>query len=350
VKIAEMTIFVLKSISASVNFNAWRSATFATKVDSEGIGSLMMRMFRLLVAWMLVPLFLIGPVYGWHHKGHKVVALIAFRQLKPATRDAVVAALKEHVAFKSGDWPGRLAPGADADASLFTLAAIFPDEVRSVTSPFHDLNDPPAHFINLPFIPVQSDRRDPRIREKDPSLTQNLSKAFRAHVQEIKSVSVSKEAQATSLSWLFHLEGDIQQPLHSVAMYTQVFKTGDRGGNGIKFSSALESRTRQKDLHAYWDGLPGEKPDFAGVDLTAKDLMTRFPQATFSNLDATIDECATESLALARKFAYQGLIDAPTLITDLPAGYEADAQKTADRQVALAGYRLAQLLEDLYGR
>ena len=91
-----------------------------------------MRSMRRSVIVVLVPVLLAGPAYGWHDKGHKTVALIAFRQLKPETRAAVVAALKEHVAFKDGDWPTRLETGANADASLFTLAAVFPDDVRSL--------------------------------------------------------------------------------------------------------------------------------------------------------------------------------------------------------------------------
>jgi hypothetical protein len=310
----------------------------------------MMRTLRSLAVFLLVPVLTVGPAYGWHDKGHKVVALIAFRQLKPDTRDAVVAALKEHVAFKSGDWPSRQEDGADADGSLFTLAAIFPDEVRSPASPFHDLNDPEAHFVNLPFVPVRDDRNDPTIRVKDPNIAQNLPKAFRSHVHDIKSLSVSKEDQATSLTWIFHLLGDIHQPLHSSAMYTKVFKTGDRGGNSIKFDSMLASKTKQKDLHAYWDGLPGEKHAFSDVDSKANSLIAMFPKTTFKQLNATVDECATESFALAQTVAYNGLVDAPKMISDLPVGYEADAQKTADRQVALAGYRLAEVLEDLYGK
>lgn len=308
-----------------------------------------MRKSRTFAVCLLIPVFLAGPAYGWHDKGHKVVALIAFRELKPATRDAVVAALKQHVAFTQGDWPGRLEAGANADASLITLAAIFPDEARSPESPFHDLSDPDAHFINLPFIPVRDDRNDPSIRVKDPNLGQNLPKAFRAHSHEIKSVSVSKEEQATSLSWIVHLVGDIHQPLHATAMYTKTFKSGDRGGNSIKLGSSLAHSVKEKDLHAYWDGLPGEKHTFADADEKAKSLTTAFPRSTFNHLNATIDEIATETFGLARTVAYNGLADVGKVLSDFPVGYEADAQKTADRQVALAGYRLAEVLEDLYG-
>jgi hypothetical protein len=303
----------------------------------------------MLAVGLLVPVLLVGPAYGWHDKGHKVVALIAFRQLKPATKDAVVAALKKHVAFTQGDWPTRLEAGSDADASLFTLAAVFPDEVRPDDAQFHELNDPDAHFIDLPYIPVRDDRNDPAIRVKDPNAIQNLPKAFRLHSHDIKSVSVTDEDQATSLSWIFHLVGDVHQPLHSATLYTKVFRTGDRGGNSIRFDSALASRTKQKNLHAYWDGLPGEKHTFADVASKADSLMSAFPKASFTNLGATIDECATESFGLARTVAYNGLADSGKVLSDFPVGYEADAQKTADRQVALAGYRLAEVLEDLYG-
>ena len=116
-----------------------------------------MRKIRMLAVCLLVPVLLAGPAYGWHDKGHKVVALIAFRQLKPATRDAVVAALKQHVAFTQGDWPTRLESGDDADASLFTLAAVFPDDVRPLNAQFHDLSDPDAHFIARDASPSRVD-------------------------------------------------------------------------------------------------------------------------------------------------------------------------------------------------
>ena len=132
-------------------------------------------------------------------------------------------------------------------------------------------------------------------------------------------------------------------------MYTQVFKTGDRGGNSIKFDHMLAGRLKQKDLHAYWDGQPGERRGFAAVDPKANELVAAFPKSSFNHLNATIDECATESFALARSLAYSGLVDATKQISDLPVGYPADALKTADRQVALAGSRLAEVLEDLYG-
>ena len=308
-----------------------------------------MRKLRMLAVCLLVPVLLAGPAYGWHDKGHKVVALIAFRQLKPTTRDAVLAALKQHVAFTQGDWPTRMETGANADASLFTLAAVFPDDIKRQNSPFHDLTDPDAHFIDFPFLPIRDDRNDPTIRVKDPNSGQNLPKAFRAHSHDIKSVSVSDEDQATSLSWIFHLMGDIHQPLHSATLYTKAFKKGDRGGNNIKFEGALATRTNQTELHGFWDSRPGEDSDFANVDAKANSLIMAFPVATFDHLNATIDECAIESFGLARKVAYNGLTNAGRTITELPAGYEAEAQKTADRQVALAGYRLAEVLEDLYG-
>jgi len=39
--------------------------------------------------------------------------------------------------------------------------------------------------------------------------------------------------KAIALAWLFHLVGDIHQPLHTAQLFTVDYPKGDRGGNEI---------------------------------------------------------------------------------------------------------------------
>jgi hypothetical protein len=279
-----------------------------------------------------------------------VVAKIAFDQLQPAARTKIVAALKEHPAFKNGLWSGLIEAGADEAASLFLFAAVFPDDIRKDQGPFaefHDLSDPPAHYVNLPFIPSVADRGDPRIRVSEPNQGQNIFKAFRHHVQEIKSSDASKEDKAISLCWVFHLVGDIHQPLHSAEMYSLTFRTGDQGGNRIKLNPPVED---QLDLHALWDALPGEKHTFKDVSTKALQVTASYAPGDFDLTKETLEEWATESFGLARSTAYNQIPTTSRSLAALPGGYLPAAHKVGDQRVAVAGYRLARVLEELADR
>jgi hypothetical protein len=307
-----------------------------------------MRRYAPCVLAALILATLASTARAWHDKGHKVTALIAYRSLKPATRDRVVGLLKKHVAFTSGDWAGRIEPGTDPDASLFLFASVFPDDARKA-GPYHEFHVADAHYIDIPYLPDRGDRRDPTIRIEDPYAPNNLLKAFHLRLGEIKSASVSDEGKALAISWVFHLVGDIHMPLHSVMLYNQHLKTGDRGGNTIRFAPGLAARTGQTNLHAYWDGLPGEDPAFANVEAKANELMMKHPESSLDLTKDVVEEWTTESFGLARSHVYAGLTGAGTTIDDLPAGYEDAARQAADLRVAQAGYRLARVLEDLYG-
>jgi hypothetical protein len=58
---------------------------------------------------------------------------------------------------------------------------------------------------------------------------------------------MARADKAILMTWIFHLVGDIHQPLHSTAFFTTgAFPEGDRGGNRLKVGSS--------NLHARWDG------------------------------------------------------------------------------------------------
>ena len=294
------------------------------------------RFVLLLVAATILPC---APARAWNNAGHKIVAMIAFRDLDAATRDRVVAALKEHIAFKNGDWPGRVEAGADADASLFLFAAIFPDDAKH-DDRYDEFDVRDAHFINFPFIPRVRDRRDPAIQVKDPHAGQNAVRAYWERVREINGRSTTAETRALALSWVFHLVGDIHQPLHSVARYSPAFPRGDQGGNLVKIHG-------QK-LHSFWDGLLGRNERFTSIRDEAEEIMNEHPRNSLGELDQEFEAWALESLVLAKSTVYQGLDPLVDNHSDFPVGYRASAEKAARRRAAMAGYRLADQLRTMF--
>jgi hypothetical protein len=59
--------------------------------------------------------------------------------------------------------------------------------------------------------------------------------------------------RATALTWLFHLAGDIHQPLHTIQLFSAEYPDGDRGGNEICIRPGQNRRPIT--LHAFWDGV-----------------------------------------------------------------------------------------------
>jgi S1/P1 Nuclease len=61
------------------------------------------------------------------------------------------------------------------------------------------------------------------------------------------------ERKANALAWLFHLVGDIRQPLHTAQLFTVDYPQGDRGGNEI--CVRVTQKKQPMDLHGFWDGV-----------------------------------------------------------------------------------------------
>ena len=60
------------------------------------------------------------------------------------------------------------------------------------------------------------------------------------------------ERKAIALAWLFHLVGDIHQPLHTAQLFTVDYPKGDRGGNEI--CVRVTQAGQPMDLHRFGTG------------------------------------------------------------------------------------------------
>lgn len=88
-------------------------------------------------------------------------------------------------------------------------------------------------------------------------------------IQDSQAVIKSEagaEPKAVAYCWLFHLVGDIHQPLHSTALFSKDrFPTGDRGGNEIPLAEG-------RNLHALWDNLLGRQYYMRNVEKEVVEL------------------------------------------------------------------------------
>jgi hypothetical protein len=289
--------------------------------------------------------------YAWHGKGHMAVAFVAYRLLTPSIRTRVDALLTTNPSIAV--WRDRIA-SVSADKkkqTIFMLAAAWPDDIKNDPA-YTDTNDTVDgsraarnigykdklrhkywHFVDRPF----SDDGTSLISVPAVNAEERIT-LFR---QTLAS-SAGDNVKSYDLVWLEHLVGDVHQPLHCATRVSAGVKSGDRGGNGVRLAAGCPECGDATELHGFWDGVVGET--------NRATIAATFAQ-TLSAADATaggvvdVERWITDSFDLARAKVYVnppiGLGSGPFAITP---GYRSEALDVAMKQIALAGARLANLI------
>jgi len=304
---------------------------------------------------------------GWNGKGHEVVAYIAYQHLDPATRAKVDALLKKNPCYN--EWASQVSafPAEKQEAAIFALAATWPDMIKLASydcQPGHKFGPDGSHNGDVaPSGPEASQNigYDDTHRHKywhfvdtpfssDGTLTRPAPHPNA--LDEIVALSAalasdeSDDIKSYDLVWIEHLVGDVHQPLHDTSRFTKNHPNGDAGGNLVLICDTPKCT---KELHAYWDGILGPANLAAAVKMGAQLDAGPKPDGA-DNADASA--WVEEGFELAKTKVYQPPIsdDEP----DSPAGipdkqYHDAAKETAQAQVLLAGYRLADLLNRALG-
>jgi hypothetical protein len=288
-------------------------------------------------------LLTVGSGLAWNRAGHMATGAIAFDDLQrsaPAALARVVAILQQHPQYESR-WKQQLAGRSAEDQGrlLFMLAARWPDDVRGDKAFDH----PMWHYIDYPYKP-------PAQPDSVPAPTpapENIVEAFRQNVAIVQS-SAPDDQKAVALCWIFHLMGDAHQPLHTVSLFTTEFPDGDRGGN-LFFIRPDPSRSTTENLHAYWDNILLTDDRYEPTHELALRLEKRSARAPGKfPAESQFTKWTRESFDLAVSTVYRkGKLEIGAnrnLGAPLPRGYHSQAERAAERQVALAGHRLADFL------
>lgn len=269
-------------------------------------------------------LFVSSAAVAWNHSGHQLVAQIAYDNLTPQVKKKVNTILK--VMYCRGPKP------------RFVCLATWPDKIKA-----HGLTRfDKWHYINLPYAVDETKVR--------PVNRQNVVWAINTLTKQLQSPGIDRRQQARKLVFLIHFFGDIHQPLHSINRFSAETPEGDRGGN---LYPIVESEGA-KDIHHYWDRAGGYfYQQFKRSRLKTKQLQKiaqiieqAFPKAQF-DVDLKQDDpmiWAEQSRALAAVNAYM-----VTFAGKPSDDYRQTVQQLSCQQIALAGYRLAQMLNRLYG-
>jgi hypothetical protein len=296
----------------------------------------------------------VAPALAWNDRGHMLVAMVAYQELKPEARARVNEILKHHPQYDLLK-EGEPTPGPEQDLWVFMRAATWPDLVRSNRNPLHDAeNHPGWHFVDFPYSPDGTEGPAPVEKWNGTHDPANLLQAADDVMNQLQAKSTADDRRAIALCWTEHLIGDIHQPLHATSMFSAQFPNGDKGGN----SFAVRRGETPTSLHAYWDDVLGRGITIATLKTQVEGWMEN-PNLSRAKLDGDKPEVnvpawAHESRDIAEHQVYldgklkgvhhSGRGDYPASTPPLPSDYERSAKELAVKRVLLAGYRLADEL------
>lgn len=291
---------------------------------------------------------------AWEDEGHMQVAAVAYYRLTPDVRAKVDALIKLNPFYDgwTAGWPsGQIAEFA------FVRAATWPDDIKSPGLGYTDVGDkataPDAgrnigyqdflmhkywHFAGDGFstdgTPVV--RPDPvNVLTQIKALTAGLSPAS----------GLPDGVRSYDLVWLVHMVGDVHQPLHAAGRFSQAYPGGDQGGNK---EAAIPANGMTTNLHAYWDGLLGV---YATPQIAIADALVN-PATKLPDPDPTLASVAdpaawvAEGKTLAQDFVYAEPVRSGARPYMLDRQYETNARMIARQRAALAGARLANLINE----
>lgn len=317
----------------------------------------MRRLLERTIVLAILAIFAIIPAFGWDDVGHKITGYIAWQRMSPQAREAVIKIL-------------RAAP-EDSDISTFymsygpeseeirkreyfmlipTWADIIRDRAFAVRyRKYHKSN---WHYDDTFWKQVDGKIEILSGFEEGGQAVMRLEEAAKT----IRDAGTSEGDKAIAIAWLMHLGGDIHQPLHTSARVTAAEPKGDQGGNLFLLTPEGTKREDQLNLHWYWDSITGRNVPIKGdecgrkyVEKIAQQMMNKYPFAIYqSELKLwNFESWQKES------FPYNNtVVFSPDLKRfEMPSTkYKKNAFKVAEKQLALAGYRLGEMLNETFGK
>jgi len=315
-------------------------------------------------ARLFVAVFLIASAaQAWNFTGHQIVAGIAWDNMSETARAKAIAVLQAAPddACLRDLMPADDRPLAERQREFFMRAATWPDLVRPAkddTRACTRYHHPNWHFINYFWQGVSGttgatapkERTD--IEVPEVNAVERLA-LFRPYVTcDQAACGTTPAERATTLPWILHLVGDLHQPLHTSARTTTNADElkGDQGGNLFKTGTG----ERPPSLHGFWDGIldrtitrHADEPTIVYLDRVIGVITHDRPRASLAgNLHSgDAQEWSREGLTTTMSIIYPQSLERGVQPSET---YRKMAFETSETAVALAGYRLADMLNRMF--
>ena len=290
------------------------------------------------------------PAFAWDDTGHKISAYIAWQRMSPAVRERVLKILlaapeDSHIGAYYMPYGSQNVETRKRD--FFMFMATWADVVRDRN---FDNRYKKYHKGNWHYDDQFWTSKDGKIEYLNAPEDGGQALARIAEYDKLLRGNASDAEKALGIAWLEHLIGDIHQPLHSSARVTDTEPKGDQGGNLFLLTPQGTPRDKQENLHWFWDSIvvrnipnKDDECDINFLEPLAQKLMKEYP---FDKIQGRLaldkyDAWAKESLTAAQNDVFSADLKRFETPSDK---YKKKAYKIAEERLALAGYRLGELL------
>jgi len=293
------------------------------------------------------------PTFAWDEIGHKITAYIAWQRMTPEVRSKVINTLiaapeDAQLSTFYSSFGARSEEARNRD--FFMLAATWPDIIRDKNFPVRQKNYAHSdwHYSDT-FWQLKNGKVE-LVPEAEASgkATEKL-----AEFDKLIRTSTSNSEKAIAIAWIEHLVGDIHQPLHAESRVTDSNPKGDQGGNLFFLTPKGTPRDQQQNLHWFWDSIvvryqPNSKDacDADYIDPIADAIIKDYPYDKLKDQLAAgqFNVWKDESFKIASTEVYKDL-----KWFEMPSDkYKKKAFDIAQRRLALAGYRMADLFNSAF--
>lgn len=309
--------------------------------------------FLFLLVICLTPL---TSVFAWDDVGHKTIAYIAWQKMSPQAREQAIKILRsapedsDIAAFFMQDARDL----ATRQQDYFMLTATWADIVRDreFKVRYKKYHHGPWHYLDTFWRDVNGKPEMISGMENDK---ENAVERLFYFDKVLRDASASNEDKALALAWILHLAGDIHQPLHASGRVTDLEPKGDQGGNLFLLTPKDTPRDKSENLHWFWDSIVirnvprGSSCDADFIPQVANKIVKKYPESKFSNrLElGKFDAWQQEGYKIASTEVYPASLKR----YEMPSNnYKKMAFRISQEQMALAGYRLGAMLNQILGQ
>ncbi len=265
----------------------------------------MQRLIALLI------LFFCSQCNAWNTVGHQLIAKIAYDNLTPQAKLLCIKALHSD--------------NKHLESDMISVSGWL-DYIR--ISGRHEFDH--LHYIDIPYPEPN------HFKMKDLKGPNALS-AIKNAIKLLSPKNRSNAQKNLNLRILIHVVGDVHQPLHTTTRLSRKYPNGDYGANLFK----LTNNSISNNLHGYWDKGAGLFLPPVDVIKTGEALEKKY-SCEQANLQKKPEEWIANAHQLAITYAY-------TLDPNSKPSkeYQEKAKRVIERQIVMAGCRLANLLNNI---
>ncbi len=305
---------------------------------------------------LTVNFIFVSYVSAWDDTGHKLTMAIAWERMSPQARERAVKILLS--APEDSDLSVFYLQNSRSDEAkkmeLFMIASTWADIVRDkkFKNRFDKYHQGDWHYADTFWreangkVEILNDFQEPKGKA--------VEQLF-AFDKMLRGNNASDADKAIALAWVLHLGGDIHQPLHTSARVTELEPKGDQGGNTFELTPKDAPRENRVNLHWFWDSIVGrniprqnDACDSEYLPAIAQEMTKKYPFAKMQNRLklGKFDEWQQEGFKLASTKLFPDTLKRNEMPSE---NYKKTAFEISQEQIALAGYRIGEMLNQIFG-